>query len=51
MKLCCEKMGEHWKVILLAAGVVMGVAAAVAVVAFKFALLKELLEGDFDGDF
>ena len=51
MKLCCDKMGENWKIILLAAGIVMGVAAAVAVVAFKFALLKELLEGDFGEDF
>ena len=47
-KLCCSKLGEHGKVILIAAGIVAGVAVAVAVVAFKFALLKELLEGDHD---
>ena len=47
MRFCCERLGDHWKVILIAAGIVTAVAVAVAVVAVKFALLKELLEGDF----
>jgi len=43
MKLCCSTIGNYWKVIALAVGVVAIVAA---VVAFKFSLLEELFDRD-----
>ena len=43
MNTCCSKLGNYWKVVLLAVGIVAIVAA---VVAFKFSLLEELLDRD-----
>ena len=43
MKLCCSRIGDYWKVIVLAVGIVAIVAA---IVAFKFSLLEELFDRD-----
>ena len=44
MRNCCSRIGDYWKVIVLAVGIVAVVAA---IVAFKFSLLEELFERDY----